>query len=1016
MDRETLHDAHIPVLGLGRDKPGDLRRQALELLVNRPFSAKAWRSAEALILDLLDKRNGVSDRTSLLELAVRVPLQSVRESVRRIARDSADPDAVTARGCLAQVGENRFANILIDDFRQATATEDIARSLAKSPLDRMRVSTPKLEAKLEAMDLDDPWESTAYLWGSIALGKKGRFKHLNKVMRGLEHGWRPGILWGNPFYVHDELRTAAFDSGRLLDYAEKMLKRLDPEDRSRLGTGDVIGDARLNVLDALLARPSDQDARTSAKTAPDPGEAVGLIHDEAVRNILERNLKPAMERGSFHDIVPNALRDVTANLHELAPEVSNEYLPVVIGNYLVDLTSRLPAFEPDGSGIIRAYRTLAKSTTGRSLDFETQLGWIIAQGDFATVMLDCEDLLDSDDDLEQTIAWSITSKGSAFASGQPPPIFGAGTGGMGGKPLWAEIDLHGLAKEATNVVMDHSASRTPASVRAIPPGSGDTSGAAGPGDEEPAADGSRSGTDTGTGGGDPPRSAYALLDCPDEVEPMVEFVVTVGLRENPTPGVVAPLMHRPDWSIGNYKLKVSLLYDGFMLRSGEISELILDVTTDAPYPEKSLHLTAVAGEQFKESRTLMAQYSIEGQFIGSAARPIVVKKAGGAQVSANLARGFDLSMPPGVPTPDMTISITKGNTFADDRLVWNIMTPHDQIDVTRPDEKGDYQSDIGSAPDAWARTLMNAINAHPAAKPLELMMIGNGREIRKAIPLWVRQKLRELSKLFPDPAAPRPTVFIVSDEPNIPWELVYLEPDAPDGAEEFLGVAFVVGRWVHGYENVDGNRVPAYPPPVEISVESMAVVSGDYSNTKNWRALKGAEQEAKALVKAYNASAVNADGGLAEWLSKCKDVEAIHFAVHGKWSVGGSQDGIVLVDGTYLTAKEVLGARLERRPFVFLNACQLGQGEQTLGNYGGIAAAFLEAGASGVIAALWNVDDTEAKNLALDFYSQTKVGQAGPGEVFRALRSGFRNNTRSKLSLAYQFFGHPQMRMTLKLP
>jgi hypothetical protein len=309
---------------------------------------------------------------------------------------------------------------------------------------------------------------------------------------------------------------------------------------------------------------------------------------------------------------------------------------------------------------------------------------------------------------------------------------------------------------------------------------------------------------------------------------------------------------------------------------------------------------------------------------------------------------------------------------------------------------------------------MNEVNGRPAEKPLEPFMIGKGKEIRKQIPVWIRRKLLELSKLFASPDGPRPTVLIVSDEANIPWELAYLHLDGAEPREDFLGAAFVVGRWVRGYPDVHGNQVPTYPPPTDLRIGSMAIVTGDYSGAKYWAQLEGAIAEANELADRYHATPVNADSQLVSWLADSADFDLIHFAVHGKWTMGDDPDGIVLGDGSTLRPDEVLGVTLKNKPFVFLNACQLGQGKVTLGDYGGIAAAFLEAGASGVVAALWNVDDKQARELATRFYSEMQQNATGPGEVFRRQRATFAEDTGSKLSLAYQFFGHPQMRMTLE--
>lgn len=309
---------------------------------------------------------------------------------------------------------------------------------------------------------------------------------------------------------------------------------------------------------------------------------------------------------------------------------------------------------------------------------------------------------------------------------------------------------------------------------------------------------------------------------------------------------------------------------------------------------------------------------------------------------------------------------------------------------------------------------MNSVNANPDGSPLKLLMIGTGKRIKKNMPVWVQKNLLELSRL---PDVQRPTVLIVSSEPSIPWELAYLRLGEREGNKDFLGAFFVVGRWVFGQKDIDtGKQIPEYPPPMSVHVQSMAVISGDYSKTKHWNALKGAEEEAAGLVKTYGATSVTADRQLATWLDEHPNVDLIHFAVHGKWDLTGSQSGIVLVDGGVLKPDVVMGITFQKKPFVFLNACQLGQGEETLGDYGGIAEAFLEAGAAGVVAALWNVDDRKAKELAEEFYKTVKTTETEPGELFRRERSGFWEDTKSKLFLAYQFFGHPRLRMKLNLP
>jgi CHAT domain-containing protein len=228
---------------------------------------------------------------------------------------------------------------------------------------------------------------------------------------------------------------------------------------------------------------------------------------------------------------------------------------------------------------------------------------------------------------------------------------------------------------------------------------------------------------------------------------------------------------------------------------------------------------------------------------------------------------------------------------------------------------------------------------------------------------------------------------------------------------------FVVGRWVLGEKSVvTGKLEPPVPPPTEIEINNMFIVSGDYSETKNWKRLEQAELEAEELGTAYDATQVNATlDELLELLDSGVDGELLHFAVHGKYDPSGARDGIALVDGNMLDPLVVRSKKLKNRPLIFLNACQVGQGNTILGDYGGMAAAFLKAGAAAVIAPLWSVDDASAKAIAENFYSQLKK-TSDPAELVRCKREDFKKNTKTGTYLAYQFFGHPKMRIGLNLP
>ena len=66
-----------------------------------------------------------------------------------------------------------------------------------------------------------------------------------------------------------------------------------------------------------------------------------------------------------------------------------------------------------------------------------------------------------------------------------------------------------------------------------------------------------------------------------------------------------------------------------------------------------------------------------------------------------------------------------------------------------------------------------------------------------------------------DEQQPLRTIFVASEEPHIPWELMRPRRELPSGEldqREALGVEFVIGRWVH-----PGHRSPKQHDPIEDS-------------------------------------------------------------------------------------------------------------------------------------------------------------------------------------------------------
>jgi hypothetical protein len=501
---------------------------------------------------------------------------------------------------------------------------------------------------------------------------------------------------------------------------------------------------------------------------------------------------------------------------------------------------------------------------------------------------------------------------------------------------------------------------------------------------------------------EPPRSAYALLDGPDWVVCGERFDVVVGLAPQAVAGVVGEEMTVPDSVVGAYTLSVQVVADGFALAHGGDWRVEMPVSAREPYPAVALRLVAEPQQAPVRARTLQAVYSIGGQTLGLAIRPIAVlrdRQQRAAEAATHTDPGFDVAIPEDWIPPDLTVHILGGKEENAGRLLWTFETPHRGVQVP-PEE---VVAEIGDEPQTFSARLMKNMPAYEGQPDLHDYIVGVGKSVADKVPDVFWSLLAEVAQQHPNET---PSVLLLSAEPYVPWELAVMEKPLDPQSPPFLSAQARVGRWVLGH------RRPKLPPPMSATANSIAVVFGRYDRP-NWQRLMEAEAEAADLQSSYHALPVNADS---ETVLRCikghPPADVLHFAVHGNYDPSGELDGLVLVDGRTLDPMVVKGNTFQSPVFVFLNACQVGTGDRVLGDYAGMAAAFLYAGAAGVVAPLWSIDDAQARRLALDFYEAVFSGTA-PADLLRRERSNFTDDPRptSSTYIAYQFFGHPDLRL-----
>jgi len=497
---------------------------------------------------------------------------------------------------------------------------------------------------------------------------------------------------------------------------------------------------------------------------------------------------------------------------------------------------------------------------------------------------------------------------------------------------------------------------------------------------------------------DPPRRTYARIECEDSLVAAAPFELTVGLSPIPVRGVVGPALIRPPTSVGAYELTVHVVADGFELAPGESWRKTMLVTAAEAYPYVVFNLLAPASADPDHAQAINVLYSVDSQTMGLGTRCVrvvgSVAELDAVHAAPLPATAGSLGVPVSDEPPDLTIRILHGNETG--RLLWSFESPHAR-------SLAEGRCSIGTEPDVFVRTVISTITAHEGSPTLALGLHGIGLTIAAKVPpeMWAA-----LSTVTAAVAPRRPTVLLLSEEAYVPWELATMPVPIEPATLGFLGAQVTIGRWV-----LATNR-PSMPPPRLVHVDAMAVVSGRYE-MPGWSRLEHAEAEAATLVQRYHAVEVDAvTAQIVGCLLGNPAADVLHFSLHGKYDPGSAKQGLVLIDGEVIDPLVVKGGSLAEAPLVFLNACQVGAGQETLGDYAGLAESFLFAGASAVVAPLWSIDDGVASDLAERFYARAFAGDS-IAEIVRAERAAFGtgDNANSSTLVAFQFFGHPAMHL-----
>jgi CHAT domain-containing protein len=152
--------------------------------------------------------------------------------------------------------------------------------------------------------------------------------------------------------------------------------------------------------------------------------------------------------------------------------------------------------------------------------------------------------------------------------------------------------------------------------------------------------------------------------------------------------------------------------------------------------------------------------------------------------------------------------------------------------------------------------------------------------------------------------------------------------------------------------------------------------------------LPGAEEEVARIGRLYDDPRllVGAEATLDAARRLPADCTIVHFACHGKADAGDLTNSFLQLADGRLTQSEIygLGLRAKQTRTVVLSACETFIGSETPGlEVIGLADAFATAGASTIVASLWQVSDESTQALMSEFYRQMQAPGTTKAEALR---------------------------------
>lgn len=503
---------------------------------------------------------------------------------------------------------------------------------------------------------------------------------------------------------------------------------------------------------------------------------------------------------------------------------------------------------------------------------------------------------------------------------------------------------------------------------------------------------------------------YTDISCPRRVSRQTErfsLVVRLLLQPNPLSAApdadVQPVAGRP--------VQVVLQAPGFEPLGPTSQQIDIQAEKDSSPAVFDLRPLSAG------TRNLGLDFYQDGNPLGTVEFPIDVLEEPVGETAGELPPQR-LSTAPGAACPDIVL-----------RIVWNKAQSSLHFSLLRrggTDWKNFPPAPLQQEPSRFAQDLFGELTrwseaplqgssmiAHPqglTAQQVDYRLKAVGQNLyRDALPEEFKRLYARQRDSWKDG-----TILVLSDEPYLPWELLWPYGDGWEDEEPWC-LNLRMSRWLCSDERRSGNL----GPPGRLPLSTIILLAADGSN------LPLVVQERDFLVSLMNDRGIRSlqpdpvswdqvmellQGGHYDWL---------HMAGHGDFSPDAPERRSLLhlAAGTKLTPMEFVGPGVEghlgrTRPAFVLNACHTGRQEFGLTRLDGWAGRLIGMGAGMFLGPLWAVSDRSAFRLTCSLY-QALLDGLPLAEALRTARRAARES--GSLSwLAYSLYGHPNAHLEVQ--